>query len=356
MENTTAKPKRRPRYSGTHPRRFDQKYKELDPQKYPEAVAKVMASGKTPAGTHRPICVAEILEVLQPKPGEMAVDVTLGYGGHAVEILKAISPGGRLLGLDTDPFELPKTEARLRTLGFGPETLVVVQSNFAGLPKVLAKHGIEGADLLLADLGCSSMQLDNPGRGFSYKLEGPLDLRMNPNKGRPASILLATLSLDDLTLLLAENSDEPHASVIAEAIVKGRTAQPITTTKELSGIIRGALQVLPKQVREKEGDTPLRRVFQALRIAVNEEFTSLEMFLRYLPQCLKPGGRAAILTFHSGEDRRVKKALQSGHRQGTYSEVAQTVIRPSPEEIHANPRASSAKLRWAVRASNLNES
>lgn len=356
MENTTAKPKRRPRYSGTHPRRFDQKYKELDPQKYPEAVAKVMASGKTPAGTHRPICVAEILKVLQPKPGEMAVDVTLGYGGHAAEILKAISPGGRLLGLDTDSVELPKTEARLRTLGFGPETLMVVQSNFAGLPKVLAKHGIEGADLLLADLGCSSMQLDNPARGFSYKLEGPLDLRMNPNKGRPASILLATLSLDDLTLLLAENSDEPHASVIAEAIVKGRAVQPITTTKELSGIIRGALQVLPKQVREKEGDTPLRRVFQALRIAVNEEFTSLEMFLRYLPQCLKPGGRVAILTFHSGEDRRVKKALQSGHRQGIYSEVAQDVIRPSPEEIHANPRASSAKLRWAVRASNLNES
>jgi 16S rRNA (cytosine1402-N4)-methyltransferase len=353
-ETTPTKPKRRPRYSGTHPRRFDQKYKELDPRKYPVAVAKIMASGKTPAGTHRPICVKEVLEVLQPKPGLIAVDVTLGYGGHAVEILKAITPGGRLLALDTDPVELPKTEARLRALGFGPEVLAVVQSNFAGLPKLLANYSSEGADMVLADLGCSAMQFDNPARGFSYKLEGPLDLRMNPNKGRPASDLLAALSKHELAALLTQNSDEPHASLLAERIDKARAVQPITTTIALTGIVRAALQSLPKQVRETEGDTPVRRVFQALRIAVNEEFTSLEMFLRFLPQCLKAGGRVAVLTFHSGEDRRVKKAFQSGHRNGVYSDVAQEVIRPSAEEIHGNPRASSAKLRWAIKAGNIN--
>jgi 16S rRNA (cytosine1402-N4)-methyltransferase len=348
VENIPTKPKRRPRYAGKHPRRFEQKYKELDPEKYPEAVAKVLASGKTPAGMHRPICVAEILEVLQPKPGQVAVDATLGYGGHAAELLKAISPGGRLIALDTDPLELPKTEARLQSLGFS-ESFTIVHSNFAGLPQALAKAGVEGADLVLADLGCSSMQFDNPARGFSYKVEGPLDLRMNPNKGRPASALLPTLSIEQLNAMLVENADEPHAALLASAIVQAQAVKPISTTSELSRVIRAALQLLPKQTREREGDTPIRRVFQALRIAVNEEFTALDMFLRFLPHCLKPGGKVAILTFHSGEDRRVKKAFQAGQREGLYSDIAHEVIRPSPEEVRANPRASSAKLRWAKR-------
>jgi 16S rRNA (cytosine1402-N4)-methyltransferase len=280
----------------------------------------------------------------------MAVDATLGYGGHALALLKTISPGGKLIGLDADPIELPRTEARLRGLGFGPDVLTVVRSNFAGLPHVLASMEIAGADMILADLGCSSMQFDNPARGFSYKLEGPLDLRMNPNKGQPASAWLSGLGQEDLEEVLQENSDEPHARLLSEAIVRAHSERPLRTTSDLTRVVKAALQSLPRHGREAEESTPLRRVFQALRIAVNEEFTALDMFLRFLADCLKPGGRAAILTFHSGEDRRVKKAFQAGQREGAYSEIAEDVIRPTAEEIRANPRASSAKLRWAIRA------
>jgi 16S rRNA (cytosine1402-N4)-methyltransferase len=294
--------------------------------------------------------VREILEILQPQPGETAVDGTLGYGGHAREILPLLLPHGRLIGLDVDSLELPRTEARLRTLEIPPEALIVRHSNFAGLPRVLASLQIESVDLVLADLGCSSMQFDNPARGFSFKLEGPLDLRMNPNKGQPASALLANWSEAQLATILTENSDEPHAVLLAKAIVQGRGRQPITTTSALTRLIREALKTLPPQIREAEGDLPIRRVFQALRIEANGEFDALETFLRFLPACLKSGARVAILTFHSGEDRRVKHAFQEGVRSGVYASAAREVIRPSPEEIHSNPRASSAKLRWAIRA------
>ncbi len=350
MDTPFPRPKRRPRYSGKHPRRFDQKYKELNPEKYPETLQKVLDSGKTPAGMHRPILVAEILNVLKPSPGEFAVDATLGYGGHASQLLKALQPGGTLLAFDTDPIELPKTEVRLRADGASAEALRIVHSNFAGLPRILASMGVPGADLILADLGCSSMQFDNPERGFSFKLEGPLDLRMNPKKGRPASAWLATLKETELRDLLIENSDEPHAALLAGAVMRAQAVKPLATTSALARILKSALETLPRQVREQEGNTPLRRFFQALRIAVNEEFTALDMFLRALPNCLKPGGRVAILTFHSGEDRRVKKAFQAGVRDGVYAEIANEVMRPSAEEIRSNPRASSAKLRWAIRA------
>ena len=349
-EERGLKPPRRPRYRGTHPRHFHEKYKELDPQKYPETVQKVVASGKTPAGTHRPICLQEVIDVLAPKPGEIAVDATLGYGGHAVEVLRRILPGGRLIGFDVDPVELPRTEARLRSLGFPAEAFLAFHSNFAGMARRLAESGIEGVDMVLADLGCSSMQLDNPERGFSFKFSGPLDLRMNPNKGRPASALLESLSPEELSLLLAENADEPHAELIARFIAKAQQRAPLTTTSALADVIRGSLRALPKQVREQEGDAPIRRVFQALRVAVNQELSALETFLRDLPGCLSPKARVAILTFHSGEDRRVKKAFQHGLREGIYSDVAREVIRPSADEMRANPRSSSAKLRWALRA------
>src|SRR5208282_2502767 len=194
--------RRRPRYSGKNPRRFEEKYKERDPQRYGETVAKVLASGKTPAGTHRPIMVAEIMEVLKPQPGEVAADCTLGYGGHAREILPKLQPGGRLIGLDVDPIELPKAEARLRELGFGTDVFVAHRSNFAGLAKILAAEQLAGADIVLADLGVSSMQLDDPGRGFSVKFEGPLDMRMNPSRGQPARVLLEKISADELAVLL----------------------------------------------------------------------------------------------------------------------------------------------------------
>jgi 16S rRNA (cytosine1402-N4)-methyltransferase len=334
--------KRRPRYSGKHPRRFGEKYKERDPQRYGETVAKVMASGKTPAGMHRPIMVSEILRVLSPKPGEVAVDCTLGYGGHAQEILPLLQPGGRLLGLDADPIELPKAEARLRALGFGPETFSARRSNFAGLPQALASAGVTGADIVLADLGVSSMQIDDPDRGFSVKHEGPLDMRMNPQRGQPASTFLQKIDPTALASLLAENADEPHAGVLAAALA----GKAFLTTSSLAAAVRAALP----RAKKDDSDLSVRRVFQALRIAVNDEFSALDTFLRNLPFCLNPGGRVAILTFHSGEDRRVKKAFEAGLRDGSYSEIAPAVIRPTPVERNSNPRSASAKLRWARRA------
>ena len=348
--STPATPhRRRPRYSGKNPRAFEEKYKERDPQRYAETVAKVIASGKTPAGTHRPIMVAEILEVLAPKPGEMVVDCTLGYGGHARELLARLQPDGHLLGLDADPVELSKTEARLREAGFGPEVFTAIRSNFAGLPQALgecgmrnAEHGMTRADCILADLGISSMQLDDPARGFSTKGDGPLDMRMNPQRGQPASALLAKTSPNALANLLRANADEPRATALADALA-GHT---LTTTRELVAAIRAALPTMHKG----EADLTVRRVFQALRIAVNDEFSALDTLLRHLPACLNPGGRVAVLTFHSGEDRRVKHAFAAGLRDGVYAAIAEEVIRPTVEERRDNPRSSSAKLRWARKA------
>jgi 16S rRNA (cytosine1402-N4)-methyltransferase len=340
------KPRRRPRYSGKNPRHFHEKYKEHQPDRYAADVAKVLAGGKTPAGMHRPIMVREILEILHPQPGEIAVDVTLGYGGHARELLQAITPGGRLLGLDVDPIELPKTEARLRALGFGPEVLQIQRSNYAGLPAVLAREAPGGADLILADLGLSSMQIDNPERGFTFKTEGPLDLRMNPQRGQPASALLASLSVAKLEQLLVDNADEENAGPLARAILDEQRRSPIATTTMLAAVVRKALAPLPKI----EPNDTIRRVFQALRIAVNDEFGALDTFLRHLPQGLRPGGRVAILTFHSGEDRRVKQAFKAGLHEGLYAEIARDVLRPSAEEMRSNPRSASAKLRWARRS------
>jgi len=334
--------RRRPRYSGKYPRRFEEKYKEHDPQRYADTVSKVLASGKTPAGTHRPIMVAEILEVLEPKPGELAVDCTLGHGGHAREILARLQPGGRLLGLDADPIELPKTEARLRAAGFGPASFLAVRSNFAGLPQALAGANLTGADCILADLGVSSMQLDDPSRGFSVKFDGPLDMRMNPQRGYPASVLLEKSPPAALAKLFEENSDEPRASDLASALAR----RTFPTTQALASGVRA---VFPQMAKD-EIDLTIRRVFQALRIAVNDEFSALDMLLRYLPTCLNPGGRVAILTFHSGEDRRVKKFFEAGLREGAYAEIAREVVRPTPEERRENPRSSPAKLRWAVRS------
>lgn len=331
--------RRRPRYSGNYPRRFEDKYKERDPQRHPDTVAKVVASGKTPAGTHRPIMVAEILEILTPQAGESAVDATLGYGGHAEEILSLLQPGGRLLGLDVDPFELPKTEARLRALGFGPEAFTARRSNFAGLPQILQAEGLAGVDFILADLGVSSMQLDDPARGFSFKHEGPLDLRMNPRRGQPASAMLDKMSPADLAALLADNADEPRARLLADALA----GRHFATTTELAAAARAALP----RLGHDECDLSVRRVFQALRIAANDEFSALEAFLRHLPACLCPGGRVALLTFHSGEDRRVKQAFAAGLRAGLYASTSDEVLRPSPAEQRANPRCAAAKLRWA---------
>lgn len=331
--------RRRPRYRGKHPRRFEEKYKELAPEKYPETVAKVLASGKTPAGTHVPVMLPEVLEALQPQPGETIVDCTLGYGGHAQKILECIQPGGRLIGLDVDPIEQPKTESRLRVLGFSPDTLHVYRSNFAGLPHVLASENLTGVDCILADLGVSSMQLDMPSRGFSVKIAGPLDMRMNPEKGQPAAQWLSKITPHKLATALVKNADEPHAAILSEALA----GQFFETTVSLADAVCAALP----RVSDEERVLTVRRVFQTLRIAVNDEFSALDALLRCLPDCLNPGGRVAIITFHSGEDRRVKKAFKAGLLEGRYTAIAEDVVRPQPEECRDNPRASAAKLRWA---------
>ena len=340
---------RRPRYQGTHPRAFHEKYKELDPDRYAEDVAKVTASGKTPAGSHRPIMVREVLDVLALAPGQFAIDATLGYGGHASALLEAVQPGGRLLAIDVDPIEVRKAEVRLRARAVTPESLIVRQGNFAALPRLLAEDSLPAADAVIADLGLSSMQIDDPARGFTYKRPGPLDLRMNPHRGHPASTLLASISAAKLTRLLDENADQPDAERLAEALVAHQSRCPITRTTELADAVREAVHAGPRSSGD-EAETSIRRVFQALRIAVNDEFGALQTFLHGLPQCLAPGGRVAILTFHSGEDRRVKRALRDGASAGIYASVAETVGRATAEERRANPRAASAKLRWAIRA------
>jgi len=332
--------KRRKRYSGKNPRQFEDKYKEHGSDN--ATIAKVIAAGKTPAGTHRPIMVQEILKALAPKPGEIALDCTLGYGGHAQEILARILPGGKLLGLDQDPVELPKTEARLHALGFDKNVFAAHRSNFAGLPQVLAANSLNGVDMILADLGVSSMQIDDPARGFSVKLDGPLDMRMNPQRSQPASALLKKIKPAALAEMLADFSDEPNAATLAP-ILAGKS---FATTLQLAAAIRAALPKLGKD----DSNLAVRRVFQALRIAVNDEFSALDTLLRNLPACLNPSGRVAILTFHSGEDRRVKKAFAAGQQAGDYSEISHEVIRPTSEEIHSNSRSAPAKLRWARRA------
>ncbi len=348
MTEDAEKPRRRPRYRGKNPRFFHEKYKEHQPDRYAGDVAKVIAGGKTPAGSHRPIMVREVIEALAPRPGDLAVDATLGHGGHARALLAAVQPGGRLLGLDADPIELPKTERRLRELGFPESSIVVRRTNYAALPRFLAEEGPEGADLILADLGVSSMQIDDPRRGFSFKTDGPLDMRMNPGRGLSASDLLSTLDPARLALILAENADEPNAQELARAILIAHSRASIVTTRELVRVVSSIHEHLPRS-QKSDPEIAVRRVFQALRIAVNDEFAALEAFLRNLPYCLKAGGRVAVLTFHSGEDRRVKGAFRDGLRDGTYAETNRDVIRAQPDEVRANPRATSAKLRFAVR-------
>ena len=342
--------RRRARYAGTHPRSFAEKYKELDPATHAAAIDKVLARGQTPAGMHRPICVDEILAILRPQPGDTGLDATLGYGGHARALLTLLAPGGRLFGTDVDPIEFARTTTRLRDLGFDASVLVLHRINFAGMAGLLPEAG-GGFDFVLADLGVSSMQIDNPARGFSFKTEGPLDLRLDPGHGPSASELLQSVTRAALRELLTDNADEPFAVPLAAAL----QGQYLQTTTALADLVRSTVQAaLPRRMPEAERAVAttqsLQRTFQALRIAVNDEFGVLDRFLDDLPRCLRPGGRVAILSFHSGEDRRVKKAFQAGERNGTYARVAPDVVRASYEERRANPRATSAKLRWAVAA------
>ena len=346
--------RRRPRYSGTHPRRFDERYKERDPDKYPDIDAHVRAQGRTPAGTHVPIMVAEILAALRPAPGEVVADLTVGYGGHALAFLKSTAPDGRLIGLDLDGPQLEATGRRLAQV-VDPARVHLHHSHFAGLPKLLAADGRAGVDVVFADLGLSSMQIDDPGRGFSYKHDGPLDMRMDPRRPRTAADVLRTITCDELATALRELADEPAHQQIARAIIRRRSDRPITRTEALVDVVLSALGLTRRTWRAavtagRSELHPAARTFQALRILVNDELQGLDQLLRVAPYCLHPGGRLGILTFHSGEDRRVKHALRDGLRGGLYAQIAEEPQRASPAERRANPRSTSAKFRWAVRA------
>jgi 16S rRNA (cytosine1402-N4)-methyltransferase len=348
MDNQEQKHQRRIRYTGTHPKAFKEKYKELQPEQYADAVAKVIQRGSTPAGMHRSICVKEILEFLQIAPGQTGLDATLGYGGHTLEMLKCLNSKGHLYAIDVDSFELPRTQERLEGLGYDSEILKIRQMNFSEIDQITFESG--PFNFVLADLGVSSMQIDNPERGFSFKSEGPLDLRLNPRRGKSAAVRLKTISQDELQGLLIENADEPHSAVIARAIVSEiKKGINLSTTTQLQQIIKDALMSIPENKRDDEIKKSCQRCFQALRIDVNNEFEVLDKFLEKLPAALAEGGRVAILSFHSGEDRRVKKSFQRFFREGVYREIAPDPIRPSSEECNSNSRARSAKLRWAIK-------
>ncbi len=346
--------KRRVRYTGKYPKKFEEKYKELQPEKYQDTIAHVIQKGNTPAGMHISIMVKEILDFLDIRPGQTGFDATLGYGGHTKAMLEKLNGIGHMYATDVDPEESAKTRKRLEELGYGEEILTIKLQNFCTIDEIAKEAG--GFDFILADLGVSSMQIDNPKRGFSYKADGPLDLRLNQTKGISAAERLQTISREELAGMLMENSDEPYSQELAKAITDEiRKGRPVDTTTRLREIIEQTLNAFPESIlpQKQKKDTikkTCQRVFQALRIDVNQEFEVLYEFMEKLPYALKPGGRAAILTFHSGEDKLVKQALKEGYKAGVYADYSKDVVRPSAQECAQNGRARSTKMRWAIKA------
>ncbi|MDO4203315.1 MAG: 16S rRNA (cytosine(1402)-N(4))-methyltransferase RsmH [Selenomonadaceae bacterium] len=351
MENNENQHKRRIHYSGKYPRRYEEKYKELNPEKYADEISHVIGKGNTPAGMHIPIMVKEILEVLSIRPGMTGFDATLGYGGHTLAMLRDLQGKGHLYSSDIDPIESAKTEQRIRKQGYENNLWTLCNMNFCQIDELAAKVG--PFDFVLADLGVSSMQIDNPERGFTFKNNGPLDLRLNPTAGLSAAERLCSVSRDELEGMLVTNSNEPYAAEIARQIFNDlkRGIKIDTTLALLEEIEKALLKVkLPNDERKDAVKKSAARVFQALRIDVNHEYEVLYDFMEKLPNSLAPGGRAAILTFHSGEDRIVKKAFKAFKQQGLYSDISDEVIRPSREECYNNSRAHSTKLRWAIKS------
>lgn len=339
--------KRRPHYPGTHPRNYNEKYKEHNPEKYADTIEHVIKKGSTPAGMHISIMVSEIIDFLKIQPGQRGADATLGYGGHTRAMLDCLEGSGHIVGLDVDPEESAKTEERLRNAGYGEDILSVRLTNFSEIDRIAAEFG--RFDFILADLGVSSMQIDNPERGFSYKTDGPLDLRMNQSQGMSAAERLLTLSKDELIGMFTENSDEPYAREIADEIfARIKKGMKIETTTALREAVETALSGLPHNEQKDAVAKSCKRVFQALRIDVNSEFEVLYAFLSKLPDVMNPGGRIAVLTFHSGEDRLVKKSFKELYRAGVYSEISDEAVRPTAEECARNSRARSTKFRYAV--------
>jgi 16S rRNA (cytosine1402-N4)-methyltransferase len=354
-QNNPQQHRRRPRYGGTHPKRFDQKYKERNPDQYPELQQKLRAKGKTPAGTHVPVLMEEVMACLNPQPGQIVADCTIGYGGHAQEFIRRMRSTGRLIGFDLDGAELEKTRQRLKATGV---PISLHHMNFAGIANVLHAEKIDGFDIIFADLGVSSMQIDDPSRGISYKHDGPIDMRMDERNKRTGADLLASLSSDELSQAFWELSDEPDHDLIARMIVAQRTVQPITQTSQLIRLILNAKGFTEKTWKKQQKQSafgslhPAARTFQALRILVNDELGALKELLRVAPYCLHPGGRIGIISFHSGEDRLVKHAFREGLEQGVYSSISHDALVPRTQEKMNNPRSASAKFRWACKSTS----
>lgn len=299
---------------------------------------------------HVPVLLTQVLEVLAPKPGQTVVDCTLGLGGHSAAILERLKPNGRLIGIDLDQENIADARVQLQRVR-GREGTVnfdLVHDNFANLPAVLERLGVEGrrVDGVLADIGVSSTQIDNPMRGFSYRKPGPLDMRMDPNRGEPASELVNRMTEEELVEALLTYGDETDAPNIVRLLVKRREKAPITTTEELMAIVCKARDFTIERAAGAKLH-PAARTFQALRILVNKELDNLDHLLAALPKVLKPGGVGAIITFHSGEDRRVKHSFRDLSRAGVYAENGGDPIIADEAEIRKNARSRSAKLRWA---------
>jgi 16S rRNA (cytosine1402-N4)-methyltransferase len=292
---------------------------------------------------HIPVLLDEVLRILAPQPGQTIVDCTLGLGGHSAAILDRIKPTGRLIAIDFDPANIELARQRLTPIGGHFD---LFHNNFAALPTVLTQAGLTKVDAILADLGVASPQIDDPARGFSYRRPGPLDMRMDPTRGQPASALIARLHEDELCEALLELGDETDAPQIARLIVERRKISPITTTEGLMAIVCEARDFTLKRAAGAKLH-PAARTFQALRILVNRELANLDRLLAVIPDCLNPGGAAAIISFHSGEDRRVKSALRHGRDEGIYESISPDPILATEAEQKLNPRSRSAKLRWA---------
>jgi 16S rRNA (cytosine1402-N4)-methyltransferase len=355
-KNSNDKPhRRRVRYSGTHPKRFADKYKEHAIESHPDLRAHLRDKGKTPAGTHIPILVDEIMAALAPSPGAVVADCTLGYGGHGLEFARRIGPTGKLFGLDVDGGQLERTGKRLSELC--PDVpMAFHRSNFAGIGNVMRREAPEGFDILFADLGLSSMQIDDPSRGMSYRQDGPLDMRMDDRRQQTAADLLNTLNEEALSQALWELSDEPDHRALARRIVEHRHSEPLARIGQLVELVLAVKGLTVAEYKQQQRQTPVglhpaARTFQTLRMLVNDELAALKELLRVAPYCLKPGGRIGIMSFHSGEDRSVKHAFAAGLREGVYSAVADAVITPSRTEIATNTRSTAAKFRWAAKAS-----
>lgn len=290
------------------------------------------------SGWHRPVMVDAVLHYLNPRPGAVIVDGTVGTGGHSLAILPRLLPDGRLVALDRDPASLKVAAARLNE--FDPLS-TLIHDNYRHLPQVLARLGLDQVDGVLLDLGMSSVQVDHPERGFSFSKEGPLDMRMDPDEDTTAEILVNTLTADELAGLIDRFGEDRFARRIARRIVQERRKARMTTTTQLARMIAAAVPGAARRGRLH----PATRTFQALRIAVNDELGALEAFLNHADRVLAPGGRAVIVTFHSLEDRLVKHAFRAGEREGRWIVLTPKPVRPTAEEVSGNPRARSAKLR-----------